>query len=1275
MIGTSAGSASAPGEQQYASVPQPAGMYPNNNIMSFVPAQSQIPAQQMFSNSQNKFAMPQGSNPTMLMNPLGTNGLSSSFAPNQFGMQYSAPGGYPMPQQVGQSQYSTMSYNDVNQTMQLQQQQLRVQQQQQQQQQQQRAHALAAAQQAQQLPSSQQQQQQQQAAYMQPQSATLPSNPAANAYGGINPQLANLDATQWAKLAAMRRAQGASANPNASLANGPAMTATRIARQQTASPAFPATSLPSGSPAGSINTTFPLRPNSAYSNSLSQSVRPATSNQYSQQQALPTAPGQYSQAPHARVQPGHAPSGFQGSVSQAAPSVPADAWNQYLEQQQPIQLKPPALKRPRRDSSNSIDQQNPGEPQMKRQHRSPIQTESAAHGQQGEHVLDQRQTSPAQAQADVGQLSPAVNQPLPPTAAAYQLQQQAEKARQEQRKAQLLALQQMTQSGQPSHMGTPMQSHRGPGGQQYSHGRQVVVNPSPQPGFQQAPPQSPALKNNSQPQLAQQAGYYPYAQQGASLGINPQTPQNMLPRKTDLNTGFLQGTALDPRLADHQLAASMNRSARSPSTSGDTPLPVVPALQPNPDRAGPEQWQKQYTDFMAATGHASKKLPSLGGRPLDMYSLFHLVVEAGGFEKVTADKKWKTLADKLGLTGGAPTSCKRHYVTFLQEFERALFPSLSAPQNQAEMYQARAQATYAPRASIPHPSYTNLGQHAGAGPYQTQQRQAMVHPQTQNPLLGLRPGIQQQHGVSGMPQQTMPIHQSQSQQQPQQQQQQLGPSQQQALLQQHAQQRQQLQLQQQQLQQQLENLQSRPNHQAQAQDHTPQQHRGSIQQLQNAVTAQSRNQSPYAPPQPKPPPEPPRKDDFKPITRQVISHGGLDLDEPISDGYEPVKELYSGKIELHRVEMALKSDIAVEMKWALDLLVVASAKNSGITIPLHSCPDIVGILCDLISTWIQPNLNEENTTESQGYKDLASLAREESLTLSDASPATLSPAQTTEERALAVGAILRNVSFTDSAESLATDPRVLRVLIDILKVSPIPHCRSEVILEQRKNALVMLSNLGSWIRFPDVPSCQLVMDLLSDFLDDVDFPYAYPALEALAKVTLAHQNAEMAAGTVRLGQLLERTLQALPVVTGLKLDATVEELATWEMASIAIHNLAQADDDAVRTRIVDTPGLVASLIRFSRPPRFEQVGFPSTGHHHQQHHPHVGRAASMAGTGSTASINERSMRTLVEIANTRSCKGALVRHEGELLTIVTTGVGNGEVERLAGEVLWSLHED
>ena len=82
---------------------------------------------------------------------------------------------------------------------------------------------------------------------------------------------------------------------------------------------------------------------------------------------------------------------------------------------------------------------------------------------------------------------------------------------------------------------------------------------------------------------------------------------------------------------------------------------------------------KNLFEFLTQRGVPNLKVPQIGGKELDLYSLYHSVIRRGGAQKVTNNKLWKEIVSEFDL----PPSCtsasftlKNHYQKYLLAYEQ-----------------------------------------------------------------------------------------------------------------------------------------------------------------------------------------------------------------------------------------------------------------------------------------------------------------------------------------------------------------------------------------------------------------------------------------------------------------------------------------------------------------------------------------------------------------------------------------------------------------------------
>lgn len=93
-------------------------------------------------------------------------------------------------------------------------------------------------------------------------------------------------------------------------------------------------------------------------------------------------------------------------------------------------------------------------------------------------------------------------------------------------------------------------------------------------------------------------------------------------------------------------------------------------------RSERERFYEQLHAFRASIGQPISRLPTLGFKELDLWTLYREVTRRRGIDAVIARKQWKEVAEALHL----PSSCtdsgfrlRLHYKKYLEAFERKFF--------------------------------------------------------------------------------------------------------------------------------------------------------------------------------------------------------------------------------------------------------------------------------------------------------------------------------------------------------------------------------------------------------------------------------------------------------------------------------------------------------------------------------------------------------------------------------------------------------------------------
>jgi len=118
------------------------------------------------------------------------------------------------------------------------------------------------------------------------------------------------------------------------------------------------------------------------------------------------------------------------------------------------------------------------------------------------------------------------------------------------------------------------------------------------------------------------------------------------------------------------------------------------------DEGVKKKWQQGLFDFMRQRGTPIRKVPTLGRKDLDLYTLYHQVTARGGVKKVIASKLWRSIATALAL----PDSCtdyafrlRLHYVNHLYPYEHCKYLNLADKKEGDDTFAKHSRALLAPQ--------------------------------------------------------------------------------------------------------------------------------------------------------------------------------------------------------------------------------------------------------------------------------------------------------------------------------------------------------------------------------------------------------------------------------------------------------------------------------------------------------------------------------------------------------------------------------------------------
>lgn len=280
----------------------------------------------------------------------------------------------------------------------------------------------------------------------------------------------------------------------------------------------------------------------------------------------------------------------------------------------------------------------------------------------------------------------------------------------------------------------------------------------------------------------------------------------------------------------------------------------------------------------------------------------------------------------------------------------------------------------------------------------------------------------------------------------------------------------------------------------------------------------------------------PRGSMYAPTVRVPDTYGGLAMDSIIEASEEltkvkpglPIFE-EMGVIDINALTLSIQSGIHGEMRYALDQLLSLSA-DPRFPLSLIDCEELVDTLIGCAEDqldYLASEAPEESDEMQLPYlEDLVVAARSDSLVIQDR-PAFASvdyERKQAAERLIGITAILRNISFADSAanHNLLAGPPLIVMLSTIIRLlgtrSMLLHSH-HIAVDFMKDAVTLLSNIAHRVELPGKEEALAILHLLVAFApapptdpesssDKVSFAFYDPtlhqylpsAVDALAKL-------------------------------------------------------------------------------------------------------------------------------------------------------------------------------
>lgn len=594
-------------------------------------------------------------------------------------------------------------------------------------------------------------------------------------------------------------------------------------------------------------------------------------------------------------------------------------------------------------------------------------------------------------------------------------------------------------------------------------------NASPSPFPQQHPSFAAQISSATPPNHTQPAGMPQQGQMPSGFGQYAMNPNVTLQASTpgqqsaNLNAMASQQRQYQMRLLQQQSALRQQNTGIMPprSVAAQPNQAYNLAAQPQPGKAPNGQanpmlqaqqhaQQMKRTQFLQACAQYAAKqgrqfnpTPSVGGKTLDLYNLFSVVVSAGGSGPIDRNGQWQAVATRLG-------------------FPQAQFPSSAEEIKQifAHSIASYERAWMAARVSQKHEqARQHAHQMAGLGPPNPQSTPNKPSMQPPRPQIQFSP-------------QFTPGQQPQPQPHPDPVQANATPA--------------------------AQNGASTPQHVV----GPP----GSLQSRRASSARRPEAMPPQPAPQGTtvPSPHPVQKVQQSPTARPEVAPASLKSEEPQSTNYEPNKRyidsdggyhthtLYElgsqiarfahvmptvdemGIIDTRAITLSLASGIHAEVRYALDTLAAVST-DSRVSFDLEKCDDLIDVIIDRAEEQTDALADKadevSDSIDLPSYEDVLRGSRAEAEAVQDVPQygTVAYDLDRAADKLIAITTILRNFSFFEHNHRLLTGAALIKWLSNTLRLLGTRHMLLRTFLNVQdfyKDVIVFLSNITQSLELP-----------------------------------------------------------------------------------------------------------------------------------------------------------------------------------------------------------------
>ena len=342
---------------------------------------------------------------------------------------------------------------------------------------------------------------------------------------------------------------------------------------------------------------------------------------------------------------------------------------------------------------------------------------------------------------------------------------------------------------------------------------------------------------------------------------------------------------------------------------------------------------------------------------------------------------------------------------------------------------------------------------------------------------------------------------------------------------------------------------------------------------------------------------------YVPKTRKVHSFGGIDLANisTVLKRSRPSKEHYGNSQltlaakNLKHIHLSLISRLDLEVRYALDNLVIYSSENDLLF------PQCAQLFNSLVEFFFEVMDKLYGNTKPCKFYNVKTLNEIESVSTnvfqSDCIP-TVVEHRVLMDRLVVISMIFRNSSMNpENLEIMAKHPGFAKAVILLLNI-PIPQEFVEFLengdvdsvttaspcntLEHRKNAIIILSNIGSMFPIENIPTMQLIYDVCTDFISEKDGAYLYPAVDCLARLLIDVNHQLFLAEIENLPSLVDVLLALLPT-RAFSYDTLSPQMAIYELVMLILCIVTLVARGPARVSII-TKQLKQQMLALSKRP-------------------------------------------------------------------------------------------